>query len=562
MNQRVIIYQVFTRLFGNRATTRKEWGSISENGCGKMADFTSDILASIRNNGVSHIWYTGLLRHATQTDYSKFGIPQCHKSIVKGIAGSPYAIIDYYDIDPDLSVDVNNRMGEFENLVKRTHQAKLKMIIDFVPNHVARQYHSIKKPATEHDLGEDDDVNMNFSPDNNFYYCAGTPLIPQFDNFHKEGEPYCEVPAKATGNNRFDNSPDVNDWYETIKLNYGIDYCGGRLCHFNPIPNTWIKMLNILLFWASKGVDGFRCDMAEMVPVEFWQWAISKVKEQYSTILFIGEVYNPAEYRNYIYKGGFDFLYDKVGMYDTLRSIILGNAPASFITGVWQSLDDIHDHMLFFLENHDEQRIASDFFAGDATKGLPALIVSLLLRQNPFMLYFGQEFGERGMDKEGFSGFDGRTTIFDYWSIPSVNRWITDRLTSSEKSLWSVYQRLLHIASTEKAVTDGEFFDLMYVNPLSWCFNPERQYAFLRKYGSEVLLVVVNFDSKDVSVQITIPQHAFDYLNIPQSKVSANDLLSGEIQKFNLSYDSNVIMEIKAYSGKVYKFMVKDGSKI
>lgn len=562
MNHRIIIYQVFTRLFGNRVTTRKEWGSISENGCGKMNDFTTDVLDSIRDNGISHIWYTGLIRHATQTDYSKFGIPQCHKAVVKGVAGSPYAITDYYDIDPDLAVDVNNRMGEFEYLVKRTHQAKLKVIIDFVPNHVARQYHSIMKPVSEQDLGENDDVNMNFSPDNNFYYCPGTPLQLQFDNSQGEGEPYYEMPAKATGNDRFDNRPEMNDWYETVKLNYGIDYFGGRSCYFDPIPDTWIKMLNILLFWASKGIDGFRCDMAEMVPVEFWQWAISKVKEQYPAVIFIGEVYNPAEYRNYIHKGGFDFLYDKVGMYDTLCSVISGNAPASAISSAWQSLDDIHDHTLFFLENHDEQRIASDFFAGDAVKALPAFIVSLLLRQNPYMLYFGQEFGERGMDQEGFSGFDGRTSIFDYWTVPTVNRWLTGNLAPSEKSLWSVYHRLLHIASKENAVTDGDFFDLMYVNPLSWCFNPERQYAFLRKSGSEALLVVVNFDSKDVSVEVKIPQHAFDYLQIPQTKVHANDMLSGEAQKFNLSYDGNVSMDIKAYSGKIYKFSVKDGSRI
>lgn len=259
---------------------------------------------------------------------------------------SPYAITDYYDIDPDLAVDVNNRMGEFEYLVKRTHQAKLKVIIDFVPNHVARQYHSIMKPVSEQDLGENDDVNMNFSPDNNFYYCPGTPLQLQFDNSQGEGEPYYEMPAKATGNDRFDNRPEMNDWYETVKLNYGIDYFGGRSCYFDPIPDTWIKMLNILLFWASKGIDGFRCDMAEMVPVEFWQWAISKVKEQYPAVIFIGEVYNPAEYRNYIHKGGFDFLYDKVGMYDTLCSVISGNAPASAISSAWQSLDDIHDHSM------------------------------------------------------------------------------------------------------------------------------------------------------------------------------------------------------------------------
>lgn len=76
-------------------------------------------------------------------------------------------------------------------------------------------------------------------------------------------EAYKEYPAKATGNNRFDAYPNINDWYETVKLNYGIDYQNGNTPHFNPIPDTWTKMLDILLFWAGKNIDGFRCDMAE-----------------------------------------------------------------------------------------------------------------------------------------------------------------------------------------------------------------------------------------------------------------------------------------------------------
>ena len=464
---KIIIYQVFTRLFGNSSLNRKENGTLEENGCGKMNFFDASVLRRIKELGVTHVWYTGIIRHASKTDYSAYGIPAQHPAVVKGNAGSPYAITDYYDVDPDLSENVKDRMGEFEALLKRTHKAGLKVIIDFVPNHVARQYKSVAKPAGVDDLGATDDVNMGFSPSNNFYYCVGVPFEPHLDIMCGAAGPYTEYPAKATGNDHFDNHPGVNDWYETVKLNYGVDYCdfGGRSCHFEPIPDTWQKMLDILMFWAGKGVDGFRCDMAEMVPVEFWKWAVGKVKLAFPKLLFIGEVYNPALYRSYV-SAGFDYLYDKVGMYDCMCGIMRGYTAASDITWQWQSVDDIKDHMLYFLENHDEVRLASDFLAGDAWKGVPALVVSALMNKNPFMLYAGQEFGERGMDVEGFSGRDGRTTIFDYWTVPALYKGYVDRrkLSKDEKALEKMYARILRIANTENAVNDGLFFDLMYAN--------------------------------------------------------------------------------------------------
>lgn len=538
MKNKIVIYQIFTRLFGNRNTSRKENGTIAENGCGKMNDFDAKTLKQIKSLGITHIWYTGVIRHATQTDYSAYGIPGNHPAIVKGKAGSPYAITDYYDIDPDLAVDVNNRMNEFEQLLDRTRKAGMKVIIDFVPNHVARQYHSICKPEGVKDLGEDDNVRNGFDPQNNFYYCPGSSFSPYFDLYQGESYPYQENPAKATGNDHFGPCPGINEWYETIKLNYGVDYYAGKVGYFDPIPDTWNKMLAILLFWAAKGVDGFRCDMAEMVPAAFWGWATAKVKEQFPEIVFIGEVYNPSEYRNYI-ANGFDYLYDKVGMYDTMRAVTCGNANASAISYAWQATDDIRDHMLYFLENHDEQRIASDFFAGDGSKGVPAMVASVLMQQNPFMLYAGQEYGERGMDKEGFSGSDGRTTIFDYWSIDTLCRSAWNTLTDAEKALYAIYQKILKIANKEKAVVSGEFFDLMYVNA-----HLDRQYVFIRKFENELLLVAVNFDDRPVCIGVNIPSHAFDYLSIPEKKYVSTDLLSGKRKSIELIKDSSLALSL------------------
>lgn len=551
MKEKVIIYQVFTRLYGNRNTTRQENGSIEKNGCGKMADFSSEVLKDITQMGVSHIWYTGIIRHATTTDYTAYGIPRQHSAVVKGRAGSPYAITDYYDVDPDLAVNVKERMQEFEQLVVRTHEAGLKMVIDFVPNHVARQYHSICKPQGVKDLGEDDNPNCGFDPvHNNFYYCPGQRLVPYFDLYHGEEEPYIEEPAKATGNDHFDNTPNKNDWYETVKLNYGVDYYAGGIGHFEPIPDTWKKMTDILLFWASKGIDAFRCDMAEMVPAEFWAYATKIVKKKYKNIVFIGEVYNPQEYRRYI-ASGFDWLYDKVGMYDTMRNVLCHHAPASAISGAWQQTDDIRDHMLYFLENHDEQRIASDFFAADAVKGIPAMIASLLMQQNPFMLYAGEEYGECGMDKEGFSGNDGRTTIFDYWSIDTLCRAAEKKLTAKEKKLFDIHKRVLLLARKEKAIREGVFFDLMYVNG-----SLEHQYVFLRKAGRDLLLVAVNFDDYAVAIDINIPAHAFDFLKVKEGVYEATDLLTKDKDTLGLKRDGVVRMTLDARDAVVLKMKV------
>ncbi|MGN1228177.1 MAG: alpha-amylase family glycosyl hydrolase [Prevotella sp.] len=551
-NDKIIIYQLLPRLYGNRNATRKENGSIADNGCGKFNDLTTSVLKSIKQKGVTHVWFTGVIRHATKTDYSAYGLPVNHPAIVKGNAGSPYAITDYYDVDPDLAVDVDARMAEFEALLTRARKARLGVIIDFVPNHVARQYASLCKPKGVKDLGADDNRDHGFDPQNNFYYCPGCSFEPYLDLYAGTAEPYNENPAKATGNDHFDNKPGQNDWYETVKLNYGVDYYAGGVGHFNPVPDTWFKMRDILLFWASKGVQGVRCDMAEMVPVEFWRWAIAEVRRQYPDYLFIGEVYNPSLYRQFV-DAGFTYLYDKVGMYDTLRDITAGGS-ATRITGAWQSTDDIADHMLYFLENHDEQRIASQFFAGDAFKAIPALVVSTLFRSCPYMHYFAQEYGEKGMDKEGFSGKDGRTTIFDYWSLDTMCRADEGTLTDDEKALADIYSKLMNFACTDKTVM-GKSYDLMYANPHSASFNPDRQYAFLRRSARQLLVVVVNFDCLDRDIKLNIPEHAFEYLNLFDGKdIEGEDILTGASVALRLSSKEPLCVSVPKNGAAIFKF--------
>ena len=551
-----LIYQIFTRLYGNKKNANIPAGSIEENGCAKMNDITAKQLERIASMGFTHVWFTGLIEHATQTDYSANGIKADHPAVVKGRAGSPYAIKDYYDIDPDLAVNVKQRMKEFNALLKRTHQAGLKLVIDFVPNHVARQYNSDAHPKGVKDLGEDDDTTKAFDPNNNFYYLEGQTLHTNFDTERRAKQPYSEYPAKATGNDCFNAWPSRNDWYETVKLNYGIDIMNGRQPHFSPTPSTWLKMTDILLFWCKKGVDAFRCDMAEMVPAEFWEYAISKVRSKYPHVQFIAEVYNPNEYRHYI-ANGFDYLYDKVGLYDTLRAIVTEGRSASCITGCWQAVDDIRQHMLNFLENHDEQRIASAYFAGDARKALPALAVSCLMGSNPFMVYAGQEIGEPGMDAEGFSGSDGRTTIFDYWNPQSLQKLTADnieaKLNADETSLYNYYKKIISLARNQPALNDGVFYDLQYANyARDYGYDCDRQYAFIRKAeNGQTLLICANFAPNAVHAGVKIPAHAFDFLKLRSGLISASDLISGNLQTLELKADTPCYVEIPAYGAVV-----------
>ena len=566
MKQKIIIYQALVRLFGNGNPNRQKNGTIDENGCGKMSDFSEVALRSIRQLGCNYIWYTGLLQQASATDYSRYGIPRQNPQVLKGIAGSPYAISDYYSVSCDLANDPNLRMEEFDALVERTHKVGLKMIIDFVPNHVARQYKSVTKPKNVSDLGEYDIVEHRFNPQNNFYYC-GEPLhldrvgVPPSE----EMGPYVENPARATGNDVFTAWPGKYDWYETVKLNFGIDYMGGGRDYFNPLPSTWLKLRDILLYWVEKGVDGFRCDMAFMVPVDFWHWVIPQVKAVNPDVIFIAEIYEPALYSSYINYGGFDYLYDKVGLYDTLRGIVECRVSASAITQVWQDLNSVQSHMLNFLENHDEQRIASDFFAGDPIKGRPALIVSVLMNTCPFLNYFGQELGERGMDEEGYSGLDGRTTIFDYWTVESIYQWRGKKalwrrhqLPKSVRDLRDYYTRVFEIANSCDALREGDFYDLTYCNYNNPNYNIHRTFSFIRHSRHDVALVVVNFQGEDQDIDVNVPSEAWEYVGIkPGRRRHIENLLTGEWDFGLFSTTDPVRVKVPAYDAVVLRIKGK-----
>ncbi|MGB5403491.1 MAG: alpha-amylase family protein [Robiginitalea sp.] len=561
---KVVVYQVFTRLFGNTNTTNTPWGTLEENGVGKFADFTPRALKEIRNLGVTHIWYTGVPHHALVTDYTAYGISNDDPDVIKGRAGSPYAVKDYYNVNPDLAENPAKRLEEFRLLVGRTHRAGMKVLIDIVPNHVARNYEGSSTPEGLEPFGASDNTDLEYSRDNDFYYIPGQAFqVPEWKDGYKPlgGSPhpmsddsFTENPAKWTGNGSRLARPDAHDWYETVKLNYGVRPDGSYDFTLLPpeyaqmeyaqhvefwadkdVPGTWEKFKDIALFWLDLGVDGFRYDMAEMVPVEFWSYLNSHIKMKNPDAFLLAEVYNPERYRDYIHQGKMDYLYDKVELYDSLKHIIKGYGWTDHIPVVQNGLKDIEHHMLHFLENHDEQRLPSPEFAGDTQKGKPAMVVSATLSTAPTMIYFGQEVGEPGAENAGF-GAPSRTSIFDYIGVPHLQRWVNDKKfdggqsTAAEKELREFYSRLLNFTIQSEALM-GAYEDIHYYNKEHTPTYDHRVYSFVRWSAGERLVIVSNFDArKSYSFSLKIPPHIIEAWEVPSGRYPLQEMLYGNVK--------------------------------
>ncbi|MFH6963593.1 alpha-amylase family glycosyl hydrolase [Flavobacterium plurextorum] len=569
---KVVVYQVFTRLFGNKNKTNKPWGTIEENGVGKFNDFTDKALNEIKDLGVTYIWYTGVPHHALVGDYTVYGISNDDPEVVKGRAGSPYAVKDYYNVNPDLAVNPANRLQEFENLIARTHKAGLKLIIDIVPNHIARKYEGKNNPEGVKDFGADDDVNVEYKRDNNFYYIPKTHFeIPDGDiPLNGEKNPmidgfFDENPAKWTGNGSRKVKPDQNDWYETVKVNYGIRPDGSKDFpelpagfdqksyqeHFafwqdKDVPDSWKKFKSIALYWTAKGVDGFRYDMAEMVPYEFWSYMNSAIKMKNPKAFLLAEVYNPNEYRNYIRLGKMDYLYDKVETYDKLKDIIRGKSTPDGLSDIQKGMSDIEHHMLHFLDNHDEQRLASPEFAGTPERGKPLMVVSTTLSTSPTMIYFGQEVGEAGNENAGF-GTRSRTSIFDYIGVPNHQKWMNDgkfdggQLSESEKNLRDFYKRLLNFSIKSPALM-GSFKEIQSENRQNNVGYDELLYSYVRWSENQKLIIVANFSSEKTS--------EFE-LKIPADVIAKWNLKEGEYKLTDQLYQQNsVLLKVENGVGK------------
>ena len=572
--KKAVVYQVFTRLFGNKNTTNKPWGTIEENGVGKFNDFTDKALQEIKKLGVTHIWYTGVPHHDVIRDYTKYGISNDDPDVVKGRAGSPYAVKDYYNVNPDLVVDPAKRLEEFEALIARSHKNGLKVIIDIVPNHIARNYHSLSNPKGVKDFGADDDTSVEYARNNNFYYIPGKAFeVPTSDTYKPLGGEknplidgkFKEFPAKWTGNGSREAKPDINDWYETVKVNYGIKPDGSKdfpelpadfdtkdfKDHFQywqdkDVPSSWKKFRDIALYWTAKGVDGFRYDMAEMVPYEFWSYMNSAIKMKNPDAFLMAEVYNPKEYRNYIKLGKMDYLYDKVETYDHLKAVIQGNAMPDPLSEIQNGMMDIEHHMLHFLDNHDEQRLASAAFAGTPEKGKPLMVYSATAGTSPTMIYFGQEVGEAGHEDGGF-GKPTRTSIFDYVGVPNHQRWMNGgkfdggQLATSEKELRDFYSRLLNFTCTSDALM-GKFQEIQTINRNETFHYDPGLYAYVRYSDSEKLIIINNFSWVTTShIDLKIPADIISKWNLKDGQYPVKDQLYGSSFQLNVTNGQGTI---------------------
>ncbi len=564
-NHKIVVYQIFTRLFGNTNTTNKPWGTIQENGVGKFNDITNKALQEIKALGVTHIWYTGVPHHALVGNYKAYGIPNDDPDVVKGRAGSPYAIKDYYNVDPDLATDPQKRLDEFRALVERTHMNGMKVIIDIVPNHVARYYYSLHKPEGRADFGITDDETVEYSRDNNFYYIPGKAFeVPDFPKGYQplggENHPladgkFRENPAKWTGNGIRSSKPSFQDWYETVKINFGVKPDGTKDFDLLPaeyahkscrehytfwenkvVPDTWKRFRGIVRFWLKQGVDGFRFDMAEMVPVEFWSYLNSIIKNENPDAFLLAEIYNPSKYRDYINLGKMDYLYDKVDLYDTLKHIMQGKGSTDHLPELFAREADIEHHMLHFLENHDEQRIASKEFAGDATKGKPAMVLSATIGSSPVMIYFGQEVGEPAAETGGF-GSPSRTSIFDYVGVPHHQRWMNNgkfnggQLSSGEKKLRNFYKKLMNFTVSSPALT-GSYIEIHTENRRETTGYNDRIFSFVRWNENEKLLIVCNFnDVERCQFDLMVPEKVIRTWELPDGTYKLTDQLNGGKKK-------------------------------
>jgi glycosidase len=541
---RPVIYQLVVRLFGNTNETRATDGTITQNGSGHFADITDTALRELHSLGATHIWLTGAIRQATLTDWSSVDpmLAADDPDVVKGRAGSFYAIRDYYDVSPDLAVDPAHRMDEFDALVARIHAAHMEVVIDLVPNHVSRAYHSIVHP--EWDFGASDDQTHFFLASNDFFYVSGGPLHLShpsswnpsgvvFDGLFAREDGSAGHVARATGNDAATLTPSATDWYETVKLDYGADFTSSTTA-FTPMPTTWTLIDHVLAYWQARGVDGFRCDFAHYVPDPAWQWLLAQARARDPHAFFFAEAYDRLPT---LIGDGFDAVYDYVA-YNTVKDMYLGRAQQSDLDGVYGALGDPdRNHYVHYLENHDERRIASpivttggngDSGFGGASAAHQLAPIQYLWSGGPLLLLNGQEVGELGAGVEGFGGEDGRTTIFDYWSMPSMVAWVNGgafdggRLDAPSTALRAWYRDLFALAQ-DPAITSNRYWGLEYFDRTSMFADcPDAFFTFARfePNGARLIVVVANFaPSSATSGRIRIPMDLAAAAGLPATRV-------------------------------------------
>ncbi len=535
---RAVIYQLFVRHFSNFSPEGKPFGTREENGCGTFNAITDAALEQIARMGVTHLWLTGVLRHATQSEHP--GLPADPACVVKGKAGSPYAVTDYFDVDPDLAENEEKRLEEFAALLARCRRWGMVPMIDFVPNHVSRHYRSVVRP--ESSFGAQDDTGCFFARDNSFYYLEphhsdARMLLPEGEYEPERGQ------GRVTGNNVASWTPGVYDWYETVKLNYGTDYRHGShataalpslLAPEYALPRTWQLMNEVLAWWQDMGVGGFRCDMAHMVPLPFWRWIIAHARLRDRSAFFMAEGYDDhlklidGPVHEALLSAGFDGVYDGVA-YESLRKLYEGGAWANDLDRLHAESSPLFRGGVRYVENHDEPRVAApQYWGGVGRDAIRAILVAQYCTAcGPVLVYNGQETGERADGPGGYGGDNGRTSIFDYTRLPTLQHWTNGGaydgalLTPDERELRCFTEHLLTLLQ-HPALAKGGFYGLNWANRETPGYgrragdavSGHSLYAFLRHFRKtkSTLLVVCNFSPTDtVETRVHLPLNALEW---------------------------------------------------
>ncbi len=436
----VTIYQVAPRTYaaqGNGAAL-----------AGKLSDMTTDRLREIRDLGIDYLWLTGVLEHAARA--------QTDPDVVKGEAGSYYAIYDNWDVSSEIGT-----MADFEAVIERAHSVGLRVLIDFVANHTARLHRTDVVCKQHLDFGRGDRTEVAFDRDNNYYYMPNTSFTPPtqtgsagsdgaFDTDIFTPGIQLESPARVTGNDIVSPNPPISDWFETVKLNYGWDLINKR-ANYSPRPRTWNQMIDVARYWVEKGVDGFRVDFAHAVPIEFWRTFAAELKAVQPQVFLLAEAYE-TDYRMKLpgftfydmLDAGFDSVYNSA-MYwamhnqvqrpGDMRSAVPNRSPALAANIVNRGFQFTQ-----YLENHDEERVASRTFApwiGEraqrAELGL-AYTAYLGLMPGNLLMHGGQELQEDASVFGSYAGDNGKTSIFDYvyqsqtrlWQSGNRPQWMID----------------------------------------------------------------------------------------------------------------------------------------
>ncbi len=562
---RPVIYQLFVRHFSNFTEGGIPWGTREQNGCGSFEAINDAALEALARMGVTHLWLTGVLRHATQTEYP--GLPASPACVVKGIAGSPYAVTDYYDVDPDLATDPARRMEEFEALLQRCRRWGMVPMMDFIANHVSRCYHSTVRP--ECSFGAQDDRGTFFARENAFYYLSPQNsdywlMLPQAEFRPERG---C---GRVTGNNAATWQPTEFDWYETVKLNYGSDYrhgphaadaLPGVLAPNGAVPRTWRLMDDILAYWQRKGVGGFRCDMAHMVPMPFWHWLTTHARLRDGSVFFMAEAYNDhmkltaGDVHEALLKVGFNGVYDAAA-YQGLRSLFEGRAWANDLDRFNTPTAPVFTGGVRYIENHDEPRIAHPAWWGGVGERVQraAMVAQYAASCGSILIYNGQEVGERAEGPGGFGGDNGRTSIFDYTNLPRFQRWSNQgaydgaRLTDAEQALRAFTSRLLPLMQIP-ALAKGGFYGLNWANQNTHgygrhegeCVSGHHLYAFLRHYrkAKSTVLVVCNLcPVHNIESCVHIPLNAQVWAGKKPGMCRFRNLLEPEARVWEISTET------------------------